>query len=55
MHGVNEYWMVDPDEKTITVLLPGESGFEVAGIYGEGETLTSTTLRGFRLDTGDIF
>ena len=55
MHGVNEYWMVDPDEKTITVLLPGESGFEVAGIYGEGETLTSATLRGFRLNTGDIF
>ena len=55
MHGVNEYWMVDPDEKTITVLLPGESGFEVAGIYEEGETLTSATLRGFRLNTGDIF
>ena len=55
MHGVNEYWMVDPAEKTISVLLPGEPGFKVAGIYGEGETLTSTTLRGFRLNTGDIF
>ena len=54
-HGVKEYWMVDPDAKNVTVLLLGESGFELVGIYGEGQTLTSPTLSGFRLNVEDIF
>ena len=54
-HGVNEYWMVDNDARNITVLLLGESGYELAGIYGEGQTLTSPTLSGFSLDLDDIF
>ena len=54
-HGVGEYWMVDTDAKTITVLLLGERGFAVEGIYGEGETLESPTLQGFALDLGDVF
>ena len=54
-HGVGEYWIVDTDAKTITVLLLGERGFAVEGIYGEGETLESPTLRGFALAIDDIF
>ena len=54
-HGVKEYWMVDTTAKTITVLLPGDRGFEVVDTCGEGETLTSATLQGFRLDISDIF
>lgn len=54
-HGVNEYWMVDTTAKDITVLLLGERGYEVVDTYGEGETLTSPTLQGFRLHIGDLF
>ena len=54
-HGVNEYWMVDTTEKDITVLLLGESGYEVVDTYGEGATLTSPTLQGFALNIGDLF
>ena len=54
-HGVEEYWIVDTDAKTITVLLLGERGFAVEGIYEEGETLESPTLGGFALDLGDVF
>ena len=54
-HGVKEYWMVDTTEKDITVLLLGVRGLEVADAYGEGETLTSPTLRGIRLKLDDIF
>lgn len=54
-HGVNEYWMVDTTAKDITVLLLGERGYEVVDTYGEGKTLTSPALQGFRLHIGDLF
>ena len=54
-YGVGEYWMVDTDARTITVLLLGERGFAVEGIYGEGATLESPTLRGFALRIDDVF
>ena len=54
-HGVREYWMVDPAARNVTVLLLGENGYELAGIYGEGQTLTSPTLPGFGLNLDDIF
>ena len=38
-HGVKEYWIVDPDAKTITVLLLAESRFKVRGVYWEGQSL----------------
>ena len=52
---VNEYWMVDTTAKDITVLLLGERGYEVVDTYGEGATLTSPTLQGFRVHIGDLF
>ncbi len=54
-HGVKEYWLVDPDARNITILVLGENGYELVGIYGEGQTLTSPTLSGFSLNLNDIF
>ncbi len=54
-HGVKEYWIVDPDARTIMVLVRGENGFEVAGIYGEGQTLRSPTLTGLSVALETIF
>ena len=54
-HGVTEYWIFDPDARNITILLLGENGYELASIYGEGQTLTSPTLLGFTLNMDDIF
>ena len=45
-HGVKEYWLVDPDARTVTVLRLGAGDFEVAAIYGEGQTMASPTLSG---------
>ena len=53
--GVKEYWIVDPDARTIMVLLRGETRFEVVGIYNEGQTLRSPTLAGFSFDLDEIF
>lgn len=54
-HGVREYWIVDTEARSVAVLLLRGGGFEVAGTYGEGDTLTSPTLPGFELRVDDIF
>ena len=54
-HGVREYWLADPEAATISVLLLADGKFEVAGVYGEGETLTATALEGFSVALADIF
>ena len=46
-HGVQEYWIVDPDARTITVFLLNGGAFEEVDTYSEGETLTSPKLAGF--------
>ena len=54
-HGVKEYWLVDPDSKTVTVLLLEERRFAEAGAYGPGQNVTSPTLPGFGFDPAEIF
>ena len=54
-HGVKEYWLVDPDAITVTVLVLGEGAFQEAGVYRKGQTVTSPTLKGFSVNLDDIF
>ena len=54
-HGVKEYWMVDPEARTVTVLLLRNGGFEEVGIYRKGQVLSSPTLPGFALNLDEIF
>ena len=54
-HGVSEYWIVGVESATVTVLRLGDSGFEVVGTYGEGDTFTSSTLPEFTFDIDEVF
>lgn len=54
-HGVQEYWIVDPEAKTIMVLLRGEGRFEGVSVYSEGQTLHSPTLDGFSVSLEEVF
>ena len=54
-YGVREYWIVDPDDKKITLLLKSESRLEVVGIYEAEESLRSPTLAGFSIALREIF
>ena len=52
---VPEYWQADTDDFSVVVLTLAGADYEVAGVYGLGETLVSPLLAGFRLDVDDIF
>ena len=54
-HGVQEYWMVDPDAETVEVLSLGEEGIESQDSYQRGQTLSSPLLEGLSIDLELIF
>jgi Uma2 family endonuclease len=55
--GIPEYWIVDPEMTTITVLtLPhGASEYAVHGEFQPGQTATSVLLEGFSVDVAACF
>ena len=55
VHGVQEYWMVDPQAKTIEVLTAGQADFETVRVYGEGTSMASLVLEGLVIQLQGIF
>ncbi len=53
--GIVEYWIVDPDEETITVLSLNGKHYEQAGEYKPGQKAASVLLRGFEIEVTDAF
>ena len=52
---VSEYWIADPQARTVEVfVLQGES-YELLGRWGVGETARSSLLPGFEVDVADLF
>lgn len=54
-HGVKEYWIVDPDKKTVDVLTLSRSGYIRYGLYKKGHTLASPILPGLNIKVLEIF
>ena len=54
-HGVAEYWIADPDARTIAVMVLTDGVFEVSDEYAESDTLTSPTLEGFSVELDRVF
>ena len=54
-HGVGEYWLVDPDARTVTVLRLGDGEYDTVATYGPGQALTSLTLEGLIIDINEVF
>jgi Uma2 family endonuclease len=53
--GVREYWIIDPQNKSIEVLSLGPSGIKVEGVYTTGQVNLSKVLPGLQLDLDDLF
>ncbi len=54
-HGVREYWLVDPDAKTVEILTESDEGFTVTATYHRGEALFSVLLEELSVDINQIF
>lgn len=54
-YGVREYWLVDPEERTVEVLALSPEGYQVLGRYSEDEVVSSQVLAGFQFLAEEIF
>lgn len=54
-HGVKEYWIVDPEAKTVEVLTLEEKGFELVRAYTGSQLLSSPLLKGLAIDLKEVF
>jgi Uma2 family endonuclease len=52
---VPEYWIVNPQTESITVLRLGADAYEEAGVYRRGDSATSTLLTGFSVAVNAVF
>ncbi len=53
-HGVQEYWIVDPDGKVIEIFMPGEKNWILFQAYDDDDILTSPFLSGLEISLKDI-
>jgi Uma2 family endonuclease len=52
---IPEYWIVDPEKKTITVLTLSGKSYRVHGVFESGDIATSKLLKGFKVAVSDVF
>ena len=53
--GATEYWIADPRDETLTVLLLRGEAYVEHGRYGRGETVASVRLEGFAAEVSAVF
>jgi Uma2 family endonuclease len=53
--GIPEYWIVDPEQQTITVLALDAAEYRVHGAFRTGDIATSVLLSGFSVDVRECF
>jgi len=52
---IPEYWIVDPAQGTILVLVLDDGAYRIAGTYGAGERAMSVHLAGYGVAVDDVF
>ena len=54
-HGVKEYWIADPANKIVWVMLLKDGVLEIQQTRYSGDTIASSVLAGFTVNVDDIF
>ena len=54
-HGVREYWIIDPTNRIVSVMLLQDGTLEIEQTRTGDETVTSTVLDGFSVSLDSIF
>jgi Uma2 family endonuclease len=52
---IPEYWIIDPQKKTITVLTLAGGRYKVHAMFKNGSQATSKLLKGFKVAVSDVF
>jgi Uma2 family endonuclease len=53
--GIPEYWIVDPDQQVVSVLVLDGPTYRVHAQYAPGDAAESVTLPGFSIDVTELF
>jgi Uma2 family endonuclease len=53
--GIAEYWIVDPQQRKVTVLTLRGTDYREHGVYCVGDTATSALLPKFQVEVKDLF
>ena len=55
LHGVREYWIVDPTHRIVSVLQLRDGVLEITQTCTEGDAVKSTVLEGFSVSLAELF
>lgn len=53
--GVREYWIVDPEARTVEIYGLESGAYELVGKWGSGQRARSRLLEGFEIEVDRIF
>ena len=52
---IPEYWIIDPRDETVTVLALRGGQYVEGGVFGRGDSASSSLLGGLSIDVADLF
>ena len=53
--GIREYWIIDPRDRSITVLTLSKKSYREKGRFTDSQTVASTLLKGLSIPVTDVF
>lgn len=53
--GIPEYWVIDPDHRTVAIYVLKGTAYRLTGVYGAGQRVSAQTLSGFSLEVDELW